>query len=737
MQSQYHYFATAPAGGVELLAEELKSLGAQQCQLKPTGVEFSGELAVGYRAVLWSRVANRIYLRLANAVVDRPEALYAAVQGIDWSQHMTVETPFAVSFTGSGAGIKHTHFGALKIKDAIVDQFRGRCGMRPPVVTEGAHLAIHAHLHRGRLQVFIDLSGFGLHQRGYRQGVRFSAPLKENVAAAVLLRCGWPTVAEAGGALVDPMCGSGTFLVEAAWMVQQRAPQLNNVDRMSLLHWQGHVPALWQRLVAEAQERFAAHRHLLPKMVGRDISAKSLAAAHRVLAQADLADQIQLQQAPLRAQHGLDAAQGLVVCNPPYGERLGVESELNDLYQQLGELLKRYFVGWRAGVFTCRGDKVPLLGLRPLKQHPFRNGALECVLARYAIQPAHFRHPPLQVEQDLAVQVARRYPDMADSEGARMFANRLRKNLRRLKGWLKQAQVSAFRAYDADIPEYALAVDVYDTVDDGRWVVVYEYAPPACVDPRKARRHLFEAMAVLPQVLAVTPEKIVYKVRQRQKGSKQYVKLAQRADFHQVVENGARLWVNFHDYLDTGLFLDHRLVRRKVARLSRAGRLLNLFCYTASASVEAAVAGAQASVSVDLSRTYLDWAARNFALNDLDRKQHTLIRVDVLRWLAQPPEKIGRFDVIFLDPPSFSTSKRMQGTLDIQRDHVTLIEQAGQLLENEGHLVFSTNLRRFKLAAEQLENRWEIEDWTQTTLPPDFQRHRPIHQVWRLRRRYG
>ena len=734
MQTQYRYFATAPAGGVELLAEELKALGAGQLRLKPTGVEFDGDLAVGYRAVLWSRVANRVYLRLSEATVDSPASLYAAVQRVDWTEHLTPETPFAVSFTGSGAGIHHTHFGALKIKDAIVDQFRARCGARPPVVTEGNHLAIHAHLQRGRLQLFIDLSGFGLHQRGYRAGVRFSAPLKENVAAAVLLRCGWPDRAAQGGALVDPMCGSGTFLVEAAWMAQQRAPQLGNVERMSLLRWQGHVPALWHQVVAEARERFERHRDRLPVIEGRDISGKSLAAARQVLAQAGLDGSVRLQQAALRDQAGMEVESGLVVCNPPYGERLGVERELNALYQQLGALLKHHFVGWKAGVFTCRMDKVPLLGLRPLKQHPFRNGALECVLVRYEVDPAHFRHPPLEIGQDLAVQVARRYPDWAQSEGAVMFANRLRKNLRRLKGWLKQAQVNAFRAYDADIPEYALAVDVYDTLDDGRWVVVYEYAPPRSVDPRKARRHLFEAFSVLPDVLAVPPEKIVYKVRQRQKGSGQYVKLDMRRDFHQVMENGARLWVNFHDYLDTGLFLDHRLVRREVARLSQGKRLLNLFCYTATASVEAAVAGARETVSVDLSRTYLDWAARNFELNGINCQAHTLIRADVLRWLAHPPKNTGRFDVIFLDPPSFSASKRMEGTLDIQRDHVHLIEQAGKLLENEGELVFSTNLRRFRLDIQSLLPDWNVEDMTQATLPPDFQRNPRIHQVWRLRR---
>ena len=735
MERRHFYFATAPTGGIELLAEELATLGAVACRQKPTGVWFEGTLEIGYQALLWSRVANRIHLLLHEAEVDSPEALYAAVQAVDWTEHMTAQTPFSVHFAGTGAGIRHTHYGALKIKDAIVDQLRERAGRRPPVQTEGHRLALYGHLHRGRFRLFLDMSGFGLHQRGYRTGVRFAAPLKENVAAAVLLRCGWPAVAASGGALVDPMCGSGTFLVEAAWMVQQRAPQLDNVERMSVLHWRQHDQVLWQQRVEAAREQFTQYRDQPLRLEGRDISRQSLRAARQVLQQAGLAGRVTLRQQALNEQTGHERETGLVVTNPPYGERLGAEAELDALYQQLGQLLKTHFVGWKAGVFTCRADKVPLIGMRPVRQHAFRNGALECVLTRYDIQPEHFRHPPLEIGQDLAVRVRARYPALAQSDGAQMFANRLRRNLRRLRGWLKQRNITAFRLYDADIPEYALAVDVYDTLDDERWAVVYEYAPPASIDPRQARRRLFEAMAVLPSVLDMPPERIVYKVRQRQKGTQQYTRLDLRRDFHQIAENGARLWVNFHDYLDTGIFLDHREVRRRVARMCQGRRLLNLFCYTATASVEAAVAGAAETVSVDLSRTYLDWAARNFALNGLDTAtgRHQLIRADALQWLAQSVDARKRFDVIFLDPPSFSTSKRMQATLDVQRDHVKLIELAGRRLAPGGTLVFSTNLRRFRLDRAALA-QWQIEDWTDVTMPLDFARRRNIHQVWVLQR---
>ncbi|SIN72854.1 23S rRNA m(2)G-2445 methyltransferase [Sulfurivirga caldicuralii] len=727
------YFATAPAGALELLRDELKSLGATSTRLHGGGVAFSGAPAVGYGAALWSRTANRVYLQLAAGEVHDGEDLYALARSVDWSEHLAPDTPFAVSFTGTSSTIRHTHFGALKIKDALVDCFRDRGLPRPSVSTDSPHLALHAHLHRNQAVLYLDLVGFGMHQRGYRAGARIAAPLKENVAAAVLLRAGWPRVAEAGGALLDPMCGSATFLIEGAWLAADRAPLLDRAADMSLTLWRQHDKALWQRLVADARTR--AEQGLaqldLP-IVGRDIDPRSLKAAKHCVAQAGLRDKVLLQQGDVRDARP-SARQGLVVCNPPYGERLAEKASVGELYRALGDTLRQHFVRWQAALFTCNADAVKQVGLRPLRSHAFRNGALECQLYRYAIDPEHFRHPPLETGLWLARAVAERYPQLAHSPGAQAFANRVRKNLKRLRRWLKQEGVQAFRVYDADMPEYALAVDVYDTLDDGRWVVVYEYAPPRSVDERKVRQHRFEALAALPGVLDVPADKVVYKVRQRQKGRQQYEKLAATRDFHQVLENGARLWVNFVDYLDTGLFLDHRWVRREVAKLSAGKRLLNLFCYTASASVEAAVAGARETLSVDMSRTYLEWARMNLDLNGLDADAHRLERADVLRWLQRPPRsEQGRFDVVFLDPPSFSTSKRMEGTLDIQRDHVRLIEQARALLKPSGTLIFSTNLRGFKLDETALVQHWQVQEITRETLPPDFERNARIHRVWRL-----
>ena len=316
------------------------------------------------------------------------------------------------------------------------------------------------------------------------------------------------------------------------------------------------------------------------------------------------------------------------------------------------------------------------------------------------------------------------------SDGAQMFANRLKKNLRNLGRWLQREQIQCYRLYDADIPEYALAIDVYDAAQ--RWVHVQEYEAPKSVDPARAGLRLQEALAETRAVLRIPEAQLFVKVRRQQKGSAQYQKLSSSREFHEVSENGKRFLVNFRDYLDTGLFLDHRITRRMLGELAGDGDFLNLFCYTGSATVYAAAGGARSTTSVDMSRTYLDWAERNLALNGFTGDAHRLAQADCLQWLEQAAGR-QRFDLIFLDPPSFSASKRMQGTFDVQRDHVQLIKNTVRLLSPGGLLVFSNNRRRFRMDREALGGL-SIEDISRATLPRDFARNPRIHNCWRIAR---
>ncbi|HIE40734.1 MAG TPA: bifunctional 23S rRNA (guanine(2069)-N(7))-methyltransferase RlmK/23S rRNA (guanine(2445)-N(2))-methyltransferase RlmL, partial [Thiomicrorhabdus sp.] len=724
-------FATTSGGLSELLREELMALGAKNVKAQPRGVTFEGSQELAYRACLWSRLANRIFITVLEMELDNQEQLTTEVAQLNWHNHMDVRDSFAVSFSGKGMGIDHSHYGALKIKDGIVDYFMDKTDDRPQVDTVHPNLRVHGHLNRNQLTLSIDLVGYSLHQRGYREGQQVKAPLKENIAAALLLRSGWPEIAKQGGCLYDPMCGSGTFLVEAAMIAADAAPGLDKQDRMLLNQWKQHDALLWQRLVDEARARKASGLATLPPIYGSDASHKSLDIAEEAILNAGYFKQIEIKQ--MTVEQGRiwgNWKPGLVITNPPYGERLGEVEEVKRIYTALGNYLKSEFDGWQAAVFTANPELGMYLGLKAKRSHKFANGPMECKLFRFDVIETYHREPAIKGGAELAEGVQTAYPDLSETDGAKMFANRLKKNLKPLRKWAKKHKINAYRVYDADMPEYALSIDYYHTVDGGEWLVVNEYAAPKTVDKGRAKKRLYEALSVLPNVFDLSVDKIVFKVREKQRGSSQYEKLDENKQFFTVVENGTKLRVNFTDYLDTGLFLDHRDVRAFVAEKSRRKSLLNLFCYTATVTAQAATLGAASSLSIDMSKTYLSWAKYNLINNDLDESKHRLKQADVLDWLENESQSPTEgFDVIFLDPPSFSTSKRMDGTLDIQRDHVTLIEQAMCLLNAGGILIFSNNLRKFKLDTDALAEL-TIENITRKTMPRDFERNTKIHQAW-------
>jgi 23S rRNA (guanine2445-N2)-methyltransferase / 23S rRNA (guanine2069-N7)-methyltransferase len=700
------FFATAPRGIEPLLVDELRALGADGARETRAGVAFTGDLAVAYRACLWSRLANRVLLVLARFPAPTPEALYAGVAAIDWSAHLDPGGTLAVDANVSGSAITHSQFAALKVKDAVVDQFRARTGSRPSVDTARPDLRLNLYILRDEATLSLDLAGESLHRRGYRSEGR-EAPLKENLAAAILLRAGWPAVAAEGGAFVDPMCGSGTLPIEAALMAGDVAPCFARTY-YGFLRWRGHEAETWARLVAEARERREAGRQRLVALTirGYDCDRGAIHAAQANARRAGVAEALHFEARELSACKP-EGPHGLVVVNPPYGERLGEDATLPALYSSLGSALKKCHPGWRAAVFTGNPELGRLLGLRAHKLHTLYNGPIECKLLH------------IEIPQEPVAAVAH-----GDVEA---FSNRLRKNLRHFGRWARRDGIGAWRVYDADLHDYNFAIDVYES--DRRYVHVQEYEAPASVDPRLAARRLASALDVIPAVLEVSPAQLFYKRRRKQKGGAQYEKHGEGGEFHEIREGPCRLLVNFTDYLDTGLFLDHRLTRAMVGELARGKRFLNLFGYTGTATVHAALGGATATTTVDMSRTYLDWARRNLELNGIRGRQHELVQTDVVQWLKEA--RGARYGLIFLDPPTFSRSKRMEGTLDIQRDHVALIRDCVRLLEPGGVLVFSTNLRRFKLEREALAEL-EIRDITRATLPRDFERNPRIHQCFRI-----
>ncbi|PSS59221.1 bifunctional 23S rRNA (guanine(2069)-N(7))-methyltransferase RlmK/23S rRNA (guanine(2445)-N(2))-methyltransferase RlmL [Pseudomonas sp. BBP2017] len=733
MSDRFELYLTCPKGLEGLLAEEARGLGLEEVREHTSAIRGSADMETAYRLCLWSRLGNRVLLVLKRFNMKNADDLYDGVHEVEWQDHLQASGSLAVEFSGHGSGIDNTHFGALKVKDAIVDKLRTRDGERPSVDKLNPDLRVHLRLDRGEAILSLDLSGHSLHQRGYRlqQG---AAPLKENLAAAVLIRAGWPRIAADGGALADPMCGVGTFLVEAAMIAADIAPNLKR-ERWGFSAWLGHVPALWRKLHDEAQARAQAGLARPPLWIrGYEADPRLIQPGRNNVERAGLSDWVKIYQGEVGSfEPRPDQNQkGLVICNPPYGERLGDEASLLYLYQNLGERLRQSCLNWEAAVFTGAPDLGKRMGIRSHKQYAFWNGALPCKLLLIKVQPDQFvTGERRQPERDAQGSEGQRSPAAVASEPARlseggqMFANRLQKNLKQLGKWAKREQVSCYRLYDADMPEYALAIDLYQD-----WVHVQEYAAPRSIDPEKAQARLFDALAAIPQALGIDQSRVVVKRRERQSGTRQYERQSTQGQFLEVSEGGVKLLVNLTDYLDTGLFLDHRPMRMRIQREAAGKRFLNLFCYTATASVHAAKGGARSTTSVDLSRTYLDWARRNLSLNGFSDKNR-LEQGDVMAWLQACRDE---FDLIFIDPPTFSNSKRMEGVFDVQRDHVELLDLAVARLAPGGVLYFSNNFRKFQLD-ERLAERYAVEEISAQTLDPDFARNTRIHRAWRIQAR--
>lgn len=692
-------FASTARGLEELLKTELEGLGATDCQVVQGGVHFQGDTRLLYQSLMWSRLASRIMLPLGECRVYSDLDLYLGVQAIPWTEMFNPGATFAVHFSGLNDEIRNSQYGALKVKDAIVDSFTRKNLPRPNVDRESPDLRINVWLNKETAHISLDLSGEGLHLRGYRDGTGM-APIKENLAAAIVMRSGWVP----GTPLLDPMCGSGTLLIEAAMLATDRAPGLHR-GHWGFGGWAQHDDSIWKEVKAEAQTRarqgLAAYES---RFYGSDVDARVIERARRNARRAGIGELIDFDVKDVAQLNNPlpKGPYGTVISNPPYGERLESEPALIALHSLLGRIMKSQFGGWNLSVFSASPELLSCLQLRADKQFKAKNGPLDCVQKNYHLAESEGGKPAMLAED---------------------FANRLRKNLKKFEKWARQEGIECYRLYDADLPEYNVAIDRY-----ADWVVVQEYAPPKTVDAHKARQRLFDIIAATIAVLDMAPNKLVLKTRERQKGKNQYQKMAEKGDFIEVQEYNARLWVNLTDYLDTGLFLDHRIARRMLGQMSKGKDFLNLFSYTGSASVHAGLGGARSTTTVDMSRTYLEWAERNLRLNGLTGRAHRLMQADVLGWLRESTEQ---FDLIFIDPPTFSNSKRMEDAFDVQRDHIRLMTDLKRLLRKGGTIMFSNNKRGFRMDHDGLAALGlKAQEISQKTLSQDFARNRQIHNCW-------
>lgn len=710
-------FATTARGFEELLKSELTELGAQDAKVAQGGVHYWADDETLYRTLLWSRLSSRILLPIMQAKAFSDLDLYSAVVGVNWLDYFDEKVHFFVDFNGTNQEIRHTQFGAMRVKDGIVDYFERHGRARPNVDKEQPDIRIHAYLNRDDVVLSLDLSGDALHMRGYREDTG-KAPLRETLAAAIVLRSGW----QRGTPLVDPMCGSGTLLIEAAQMEAQIAPQLYRLH-WGFDFWQGHNQAAWEKVkeAALALAESEKQRENSPHFYGFDLDHRVLQKAKQNAKNAGVAHLMQWQQGDVAAiKNPSPNVAGTVICNPPYGERLGTTPALIALYSVFGQRLKQQFAGWNASIFSGEPSLLDCLRLRSHRQFKAKNGPLDCVQKNYQIAE---RAEQGTVENALEFERT----SSVSSDVAVDFANRLQKNIKKIEKWAKQQGLDAYRLYDADLPEYNLAVDRY-----ADHIVVQEYAAPKNIDENKARQRLLDAVNATLNVTGIETNKLILKVRQKQKGTNQYEKLANKGEYFYVNEYGAKLWVNLTDYLDTGLFLDHRLTRKMLGEMAQGKDFLNLFAYTGSATVHAALGKAKSTTTVDMSNTYLNWAEQNLLLNDIEGKQHKLIQADCLQWL----EKCDRqFDLIFVDPPTFSNSKRMEDSWDVQRDHIKLMKNLKRILRPNGTIVFSNNKRGFKMDFAKLEELGlSAVEISHKTLPLDFERNKQIHNCWLLQK---
>ena len=767
IETQLEFFATCPKGFEALLADELKRLRAQRVRPLKGGVAFFGTKVDGYRVCLWSRIASRVLRVLDRVEAVDAETLYRGVKALAWETIVGPDATIAVTARGGNESLRNTQFIALKAKDALCDRLRETRGSRPDVAPHRPDVPVWVSVHKKKATVSIDYAGESLHRRGYREsGETVEAPLKEALAAGMLVWGGWDRVAapalrraaakrqEIDGmtdasAFVDPTCGSGTLVLEAAMMATDRAPGLSR-DYWGFAGCADFDEDAFDGLLADADERFEAGLEYTPLMLGADIDPRAIEIAQGNARRLGLskfvsfvcADCADLPQ--VLADKGVSADDaGFIAINPPYGVRLLNSGELGAFYKKLNAGLRPLGQSWRMVAITPDANFDSALGYDAQRTLAAYNGALEVTLRNYQLGTSFLTEIPLvdMEGREVSVQVT--------SDHAQQFAARLRKMVKARRKWARKQDIHAYRIYDADLPDYAVAVDVFEgaeltefeaakngsngsdsSMETRLYVLVTEYQAPKEIDPQKAARRFNDACRIVQAMFAVSEERLFTRVRRQDKGGSQYRK--DEHDSHTIIvrEAGLPFELDLSGYLDTGLFLDHRITRALVGEMAKGKRFLNLFAYTGAATVHAAAQGAAQTTTVDMSQTYLEWARRNMKRAGFSGEEHRYIRADVLNWVEKECfEKSGGYDVIFLDPPTFSNSKTMGNrTWDIQRDHAALLAQVRQLLNPGGRIVFSGNLRSFKLDSEAVSALdLHSEDITTQTIPEDFSRNPRIH----------
>ena len=715
-----NFFATCPKGLENLLFRELVDLNASSVKETVSGVSFSGNMELAMRVCLYSRFASRIIMNLNTFRCDDDTDLYLGAKGIGYERYFDSDKTIAVSFNGTNRHIRNTQYGALRVKDAVCDRFVECKLERPDVQKNNPDIHIIATLKKGELAVGIDLSGSAQFWREYHRTTG-AAPLKENLAAAMVVRSGF----NGSQNFIDPMCGSGTLLLEAALLATDTAPGLAR-SSYGFMNLKDYDENKWQEIYNKALERSNQGKRkaqeLGVKIFGFDADSAVVQRARDNIEHAGFSELVSVEHCLLdnltNPCQGVNELPCVVVTNPPYGERMGNFNELILLYTTLGHKLKTLFKGGRAAVISTSQELLSCLRLSLDKSYRLFNGALECQLRVFNLDHESGDQAPQADANQVLVAVD--------------FSNRLTKNLKNLEKWANREKISAYRIYDADLPDYNAAIDRYN-----QYYIIQEYQAPSSIKAHVAQKRLLDMIAATIKVTGAIGDDVIVKSREKQKGESQYAKRDDALGHYiEIYEQDVVFKVNLQDYLDTGLFLDARPIRRLIRSMSAGKDFLNLFAYTCSASVMAALGGAKSTTSVDMSRTYLDWGKDNFKINGFDLDgynatgNHHFTQDDCLSYLSRDHGKT--YDLIYIDPPTFSNSKRMEKSFDVQRDHLLMLGNLTRHLNDGGVVIFCTNKRNFKLDDGVAQYGFTVENITPKTFDPDFKRDQQLHTCFKL-----
>ena len=704
---QLQLIATAAFGLEAVVVREIKALGYAASVVRPGRVAFVADAAGLCRANLWLRSADRVLVELARFPAADFDALFDTTQALPWEDWVAPNS--ALPVRGRSHKSQLTSVPAIQrtVKKALADRLIAK--LRKELPESGPPVPVEVSLMENEATIDLDASGDGLHRRGYRK-LAAAAQLRETLAAALVQLSFW----KPGRPLIDPFCGTGTIVIEAAMIGRRLAP--GRCRTFAAEQWPAIRRQTWQEAREEAAD--AALGVLEERIIGWDADPESIKLARYHAEQAGVNDDIHFQQ---RGFDDLSSKRqyGCLITNPPYGERMGSEREIAELYQSM-PLKFRQLKTWSHYILTARSDFESLVGQKADRRRKLYNGRLTCTYYQY-----HGPRPPRDdMPQDAESTPAFGGLQPSATRQTEEFANRLRKTSRHFRRWPARRGIYCFRLYDRDIPEIPLAIDRY-----GDALHIAEYERP---HDRTAAEHAdwLDALAAVACItLDIPKDQVFLKKRQRQRGSAQYGRVARQCVEQVVEEAGLKFRVNLSDFLDTGLFLDHRVTRGMVRDEADGRRFLNLFGYTGAFTVYAAAGGASATTTVDQSARYLQWAEENLRLNNLDDQRHKFVAEEALGFLESLPGD-ELFSLAVVDPPTFSNRKGLERDWDVQRDHVELLARVAGHMTPGGVVYFSTNFRRFKFDESAL-TQFTIREISRQTVPEDF-RNKRIHRCWRL-----